>query len=109
MHGPFAKSPPTTNAPQLLASWAIPSASSSIHSILSWPVRVTATTKYFGEPPIAYTSAKFAAAILRPISNALLHLVEKCVPSTAISVVMTVRSVVVTTAPSSPIPISTPR
>ena len=109
MHGPLAKSPPTTNAPQLFASCAIPSASSSIHSMLSWPVRVTAATRYFGEPPIPYTSAKFAAVILRPISKALLHLVKKCVPSTAMSVVITVRSVVVTTAASSPIPISTPR
>jgi len=47
--------------------------------------------------------------IFRPISKALLHCVEKCVPSTAISVVIAVRSDVFTTAASSPIPISTPR
>ncbi len=53
---------------------------------------------------MAQRSAKFAAVIFRPISNGEDQSRRKCTPSTAISVVTTLRWVVVTTAASSPIP-----
>ena len=107
--GAAEMSPPATAAPTREHSWASPAASSSAQAAGRSPGVASPTSRAVGTAPMAAMSARFWAAALPPISRADDQSRRKCQPSTRTSVLATTRpSGAASTAPSSPMPTSTP-
>ena len=86
-------SPPTITAPTSAASWVKPAVHATAQATGRSPGAANPTTSAVGTAPIAATSAKLAAAALRPTSTGVDQSRRKWRPST-------MRSVVITTLPS---------
>ena len=103
------KSPPITETLNLSATDLIPFARSVTVWELLTSVIAAATSKYFGVDPMAKRSAKFAVVNFAPIWKGVDHSLLKWISSTAMSTVATnLLLLAAITAPSSPIPTSTP-